>query len=380
MAMSENDFYLLKGNSYRGSRYGNFAGGGTDPQGNVSSAATENASNTVGTSGPTDQPSSQQPTSVSEGLSDVGALPSATNAILGVAAPYAGNAIGQAAGSAIGAGAGAGEALSYGAKSLASKVSGGLIGSAASPTNAALSGMAGAGPATQSAVKAASAASNVGKLGSGANLGGAAGAGIASAAITLLTTGNAKEAVKSGAGTAAGTAIGSAIGSTVPVIGTVIGGYVGGFIGGLLCFAAGTPILLEDGSRKAVEDLKLGDVLLAGGRVLGRGEGYSDDLFRYKNTRLSGAHAVFEEGRWTRVHFSDYSEEIDLGGEHVIVYPLATENHLVVTPWFISADIYEVMDTDDEAYTEDQRLCLMNGNTVRNAELLVIEKEVCHGV
>lgn len=369
--MSENDFYLLKGNSYRGSRYGNFFGGGIDSQGNVSSAATENASNQVGTSGETNNDLNAgqgQEQGVSQGLAELPQSPKATDVVIGSALPYAGVKIGQAAGSAIGSGATAGQGLSYGASTLANKVSGGLIGTPASATNAALSGMSGAGPATQSAVNAASKASNVKSIGSGASLGAAAGAGIASAAVTLLATGNVKEAAKSGVGTAVGTAIGNAI---VPGI----GGFVGGFIGGLFCFVGGTPIFMANGSMKNVEDLVLGDMLLEGGMVVGAGQAFCDDLYTYKNTVLNGRHAVFEDGKWIRAQDSELSEEYI--GDDFVVYPIVCQNHILVTPWFISADMLEIDEAAAGGVTDDEIISCLNDNLKRNAMLLEVEKGNC---
>lgn len=150
--MSENDFYNIRGNAYRGSKYANFTGGGVSPQGNVSSAATEDTVNKVGTSADASSVADAPPTptNASKGLTEI---PSMGDAIIGAGLPYAGQAVGQAAGAAMqGAGATFGEGISQGFSSLANKVSGGLIGTASTPTNIALSGMGGKfGPATSSA-------------------------------------------------------------------------------------------------------------------------------------------------------------------------------------------------------------------------------------
>ena len=371
--MSENDFYLLKGNSYRGSRYGNFSGGGIDSQGNVSSAISENAANEVGTSGDVSQNASDAPPTpltVSQGLSETPRSPRTSDLVLGAALPYAGNAIGQAAGAAIGAGQTVGQGLSTGLSGAANKISGGLIGTAASPTNVALGTLNGAaGPATKAAVDAASSASNVGKLGSGANIGAAVGSGIATAAVTLLATGDVKEAAKAGIGTAVGTAIGSAIGGPV-------GGMIGGFVGGLFCFVAGTPIFMADGSQKNVEELVLGDVLLEGGTVLGAGQAYCDNLYVYKNTVLNGRHAVFEDGKWIRAQDSELSEEYE--GNETVVYPIVCKEHILVTPWFVSADMLEIDEAAAGGVTDDEIILAMNDLVARNSMLQQVERTVCH--
>lgn len=379
MTVSENEFELIQGNSYRGSRYSNFVGGGIDPVGNVSSGVTENQATAVGTSADTSQQgvnsgATRSASAPSENL--VGELPSTGEVVIGAGLPYAGNAIGQAAGAAIGAGAAgtAGEAAKIGVSALANKVSGGLIGTAASPTNLAIqSSLKGAaGPATQSAVNAASKASNVGSLGSGANIGAAAGSGFATAAATLLTTGDVKEAAKAGVATAIGTAIGNAI---LPGV----GGFVGGFIGGLFCFSADAPILMADGTQKAVQDIKIGDEVLHGGLVIAAGQAMADDIYEYKNTRISSFHAVFENGKWVRAEDSEDGVKAEIEGAYEVVYPIATENHILVTPWFISRALIELDEEHGDGLTSEEIIEFLNDDAEEIVQLKQIEKELPNG-
>lgn len=383
--MSENDFYLLNGNRYRGSRYANFAGGGIDPQGNVSSAANENVANEIGTS--TDA-SQQTPTSstalsgqASPGLTSTPAVPktptlasTAKNLVIGSALPYAGQTIGAAAGRAIGAGASTSAALGEGVSALGNKVSAGLIGGAAgagagaAATNAALAARGSSfGPATASEVSQASGGAGAT---SGSSLLGAAGAGFGTAAATLLTGGSVKQAAEAGIGTAVGTAIGSAVAGP-------IGGFIGGTIGGLFCFAPDTVILMADGSVKAAGDLRLGDEVLEGGMVIARGESFADEVYRYKNAMVSGGHAVFDEGKWRRVKDVASAEKIDQKDtKNFIVAPVVTEKHILITPYFISADMIEI--NDGWNCTEDDRINVLNSDVNRNEHLFKIERESCH--
>lgn len=383
MTLSENEFELIQGNSYRGSRYSNFVGGGIDPVGNVSSGVTENQVNAVGTSADTSQqgvntgdtrPSVVSQNTPSENL--VGEFPSTSDLVIGGGLPYAGNVIGQAAGAAIGSGAAstAGEAAKIGVSALANKVSGGLIGTAASPTNLAIqSSLKGAaGPATQSAVNAASKASNVGNLGSGASIGAAAGSGIATAAATLLTTGDVKESAKAGVATAIGTAIGNAI---LPGV----GGFVGGFIGGLFCFSADAPILMADGTQKAVQDIKIGDEVLHGGLVIAAGQAMADDIYEYKNTRISSFHAVFENGKWVRAEDSEEGVKVEIEGAYEVVYPIATENHILITPWFISRALIELDEEHGDGLTSQEIIDFLNDDAEEIVQLKQIEKELLNG-
>lgn len=216
--MSENDFYKLQGNSYRGSRYSNFVGGGVDAQGNVSDAVTENAANSVGTSvDKTQADAPPTPVTASEGLRGF-KQPNEITSLAAGALPYAGNVIGGIAGKAIVNGVGTTEALKAGVSGLANKVSGGLIGS----SGGGLTGSVSNG-VPKPGFKPTSASSSAGGIGA------AAGSGIAAAAATLLTGGDVKTAAKTGVGTAAGTYIGTAIGGPV---GGFIGGTIGSIVGG----------------------------------------------------------------------------------------------------------------------------------------------------
>lgn len=381
MPVSENEFELIQGNSYRGSRYSNFVGGGIDPVGNVSSGVTENQANAVGTSADTSQRQiapgatrSAAAESPSENL--VGGLPSTSELVIGTALPYAGSTIGKAAGAAFGSGAASsvGEAAKIGVSHLANKVSGGLIGTAASPTNLAIqSSLKGAaGPATQSAVNAASKASNVASAGSGASTGAALGSGFATAAATLLTTGDVKEAAKAGVGTAIGTKIGFAVGGP-------IGGFIGGFVGGLFCFSADTPILMADGTSKNIQDIKIGEQVLYGGLVIAAGQAMADDIYEYKNTRVTSFHAVFEDGQWLRAAQSDEAVKVAIEGAYEVVYPIATENHILLTPWFISRDLLELDEEDGNGLTSDEIIEFLNDDSEEIAQLIQIERELKNG-
>lgn len=229
--MAENDFYVLNGNRYRGSRYANFSGGGTDAQGNITSAVNENSTNQIAQSGnkpninPTDVPAQTSgvgtpPPAAPEAPKTVGQQ--ASEMAIGGVVPTAATTIGSAAGTSLASNVGFGDALNMGVSGAINKVSGGLLGTASSATNSALAGMGGKfGPATQSAV---------GKAGAGAGIGGAAGSGIGTFAASMLTGGKFKDAAVSGIGSAVGYALGNAI---MPGVGGFIGSTLGSMAGGL---------------------------------------------------------------------------------------------------------------------------------------------------
>ena len=168
-----------------------------------------------------------------------------------------------------------------------------------------------------------------------------------------------------------GAQLGAEIGSIIPGIGNVIGAVVGGIIGGivgLFCFEAGTPILMEDGTYKNVEDIEIGDRLMLGGMVTATGKALTNQLYQYKGTRVNGDHTVYEDGKWLRVMDSELSVPVDMTeypDEVTIVYPLVTEKHLYATKEFICADLVEVEDPQWELSLEE-RMDLLNSSTERN--------------
>ena len=135
-------------------------------------------------------------------------------------------------------------------------------------------------------------------------------------------------------------------------------------LGKLFCFAKDAMIHLIDGTKKAVQDLELGDILLEGGEVFGRGEVICPDIYEYKGLRVSGSHAVLENGKWIRVRDSKLGKELN---ETDKVYPITCENHIMITDNFVSSDFQE---TEPEVgYNEDDRLAALNSKTELNEYL-----------
>lgn len=143
-------------------------------------------------------------------------------------------------------------------------------------------------------------------------------------------------------------------------------GWVLGGLGGLFCFTAGTPIRMQNGPDRAVEDLDIGDAVLMGGDVLGVGKVLADDLCRYDGVCMQKDHAVFEDGRWIRVRASARSQRLSVEGP-VVVYPVITREHLLVVGKRIFADLCE---TDQGLNaTDEERLACLNGDAQRNRRL-----------
>lgn len=406
--MAEDDFLATKsGSQFRGSRYPGFSSGTVSPTTGLGTSSTTggagSSSGLVGGGNNTslaaqafDIPEYTAP-SMGAMAKDLGGLAA------GAGATYAATKVGEGAGAAIAKGASLGSGISSGVSGFASDVGNSLgfgagqkvYDSVASvgPTMAEFSG--GAGVAGESLGAAAGSATSQGtslasqsfgdKLGegltSGANIGAGVGAGLATTVIGLATGQKPEAALRSGVGAGAGYYAGAALGTAIGgPVGGAVGGFIGSTIGSIFCFAAGTPVLMEDGSTKSVELLRRGDMTALGGRVVARGEADAQALFAYKGAMAVGGHAVFEDGRWLRVAQSKHAVPVyGLDGQDVEVYPVATENMLLVTPWFIAADAEEV-DNTAGAYTDEDRIDLLNGDTERNAWLSAMEQELCHGL
>jgi hypothetical protein len=252
------------------------------------------------------------------------------------AGPYVGATIGHSIGSAVGGGAELGEA----SKEVLSNV-----------------GKVVSDPIREAAGKPVSeVGSALGTDALGGTIGGAAGAGLGSAVVGAVMGQQPKEYLPTAGASAVGFAIGNAI---LPGI----GGFLGSAVGGLFCHAAGTMIRLEDGSLKAIEDLDFGDRVLLGGAIVGFGKVYASDLYSYRGTVVNGRHAVFEEGHWLRVQ--DSALATPLTGQSGLVYPVVTENHLLVCEQYICADLAE---TDNDIGSVG-RLAILNADAERNKKL-----------
>lgn len=374
--MAETDLLPSQGVAYRSSKYPGFqTPGGAYSTGGASpvSSTTPMAAGSGG--GQIDIP---QPASGGDMVKDAA----------GAAGIYGATKFGEGAGAAVGGGASIGEAASAGLNNVKTSVANlfDFSGNAAAQT---LSGTAGnvagqglsslggdvmgnaaqeafgqmgaqvagstAGAAGGAAGSSLASSSFGSRLTSGANMGGAAGAGLGTFAVGLLTGQKPVQAAKSGLLSAAGFAVGNAI---LPGV----GGFIGSTLASFFCLGPGTPVLLADGQNtKLVEDLRIGDELWLGGKVLGRGEVLVGQLYLYKNTTVGEGHAIYEPASgWLRVEDSEFATAIDMSGGAGLVYPILCENHLVCTPWFMASDIDEVDDKGD--MTEAERLAHLNSN------------------
>jgi len=152
--------------------------------------------------------------------------------------------------------------------------------------------------------------------------------------------------------------LGASVGSAIATPVTEAFEDVGKFFGGLFCHQTGTLIRMADGSARGVETLRIGDRVLGGGAVLGVGQVLCDrDLFEYMGVRVTGAHAVFEGEVFIRVRDSELARPVALETP-VVVHPVVTARHLLVTMSHVAADFAEV--DDGENMTPDERLSALN--------------------
>lgn len=123
------------------------------------------------------------------------------------------------------------------------------------------------------------------------------------------------------------------------------------------CFTPNTEILMANGTYKKIKLIKLHDEIMLGGKVTAIGQSTSSDLYVYDGVEVSGGHTLYENGKWMRVKDSKYAVKLDV--EDALVFPMDTENHLIVTKGQIWADMSEVDNTYDK--TDTDILAELNG-------------------
>lgn len=105
------------------------------------------------------------------------------------------------------------------------------------------------------------------------------------------------------------------------------------------CHAKGTKVLMSDETYKNVEDIQVGDEVMYGGKVLGRGEVFArEDMYTLNGEFFSASHLVFNEtqGIYMRADESSQCKKVD-SKEDFVVYPMITENNCYFTS-FMSGD------------------------------------------
>jgi hypothetical protein len=165
-------------------------------------------------------------------------------------------------------------------------------------------------------------------------------------------------------------ATGRVIGDVGRTIGN-IGGSIGGAVSSVrkkfkkwFCFGPNTQVLMANGKYKKIKDISVGEEVALGGEVISNGEALATDLYQYGDVKVTGGHAVFENGKWKRV--SDSQKSYPIGTDESVVYPIVTENHLIVTKNQVWADAFE---TDNFKTPDEYSLEVLNQNKPRNRKL-----------
>jgi len=132
-----------------------------------------------------------------------------------------------------------------------------------------------------------------------------------------------------------------------------------------VCFGPDTEFLMANGKYKKVKDIKVNEEVALGGKVLTIGQGVTSDLYQYGNIKVTGNHAVYENGKWIRV--KDSEKAYPIGKDKELIYPVGTESHLLVTKGQVWADVFEIKNfkSDDLQYNID----VLNSNKPRNRKL-----------
>ena len=111
------------------------------------------------------------------------------------------------------------------------------------------------------------------------------------------------------------------------------------------CFLAGTPVTMEDGSIKHIEDIQLGDRVKLGGLVDGLGSFLAEDIYDYKGVYVAGSHAVLEDGEWKRVENTIHGKPLNDNNTH-IVYTLGAEHKRIEIQDITFTDYFETETQD----------------------------------
>lgn len=126
-------------------------------------------------------------------------------------------------------------------------------------------------------------------------------------------------------------------------------------VGSFFCFATNSLIDMVDGTRKKVQDLIEGDLTLLGGKVLGLGWIKTPEVVEYKGMTVSPDHLFFINNIWKRARDVGKVKQVENG---ILVHPVITENHLLVSEGFISADAVEIDDFME--YNAEEVIELLN--------------------
>lgn len=135
---------------------------------------------------------------------------------------------------------------------------------------------------------------------------------------------------------------------------TNLASSIGNSISHAFCFDGLTPVSMDEGPDIPINEIEIGD-LTKGGYVESIRISQSNDLHDYLGVKVTGSHAVKENGAWVRVKDAYYSKPLD--GVHY-VYSIVTSNHRVYVNSVTFADEHE--NNDYENMNLEQSLAYLN--------------------
>lgn len=125
---------------------------------------------------------------------------------------------------------------------------------------------------------------------------------------------------------------------------------------GSSCFLEGTEISMTDGTVMNIEDIEVGDEVSIGGVVTMTLQALSDHYYNYKGIKVTGSHAVYDNGEWKRVEDCEDAEYVDKSCK---VYCIGNRYHRLLISGVEFADYYE--DDDYGDITDEEALGRLNG-------------------
>ena len=99
-------------------------------------------------------------------------------------------------------------------------------------------------------------------------------------------------------------------------------------------------VTMEDGSKKAIETIDLGESVKIGGRIFACGKFLTNDLHDYHGIKVSGSHMVLENGNWIQV--KDSPDSTFISDEVVTTYNFGTENRRLEIEGITFTDYFEI--------------------------------------
>lgn len=132
--------------------------------------------------------------------------------------------------------------------------------------------------------------------------------------------------------------------------------------GGGGCFPEWTMIKLRNGTWAPISEIKVGDELFIGGKVIAL-HNYEDNvhgyaIYDYCGVDVTGSHSVLEYATW--VHVEDSKKAIKTTRTVKTVYNLSTETHQLLIKNVLFADH---METDEDIADAQESLNALNGAT-----------------